>query len=214
MNRRLPASVAGTVLVVALAAMAPATGLAQQSLAQGVFPPPPPPGSNGIITGAPSGLTGEAPVTARPVMGGPSAGGPPPGTMTPEAAAKCQAFIKLSAEAKARADLIKAGGQKHIDRKAMCGLVKTFYEAESNVVKFLVDNKTLCGVPEEAIKTSKANHEQSAKFRDNVCSEGPSVKKPTLSDAIGTPTLDTEKNTKTGKNGGTFNTLTGNPLGR
>jgi hypothetical protein len=47
-------------------------------------------------------------------------------------------------------------------------------------------------------------------FRDQVCAEQPQPKAPTLSDALGTPTLDTRKNTKTGK--GTLDTLTGNPL--
>ena len=51
------------------------------------------------------------------------------------------------------------------------------------------------------------------KFRDTVCAEGPKAKIPTLSDAIGTPPLDTgAKNTKTGR--GTLDTLTGNPLAK
>ena len=59
---------------------------------------------------------------------------------------------------------------------------------------------------------SKTNHERTLKFRDTVCAETPQAKPPSLSDALGTPTLDTAKNTKTGK--GTFDTLTGNPLAK
>jgi hypothetical protein len=88
-----------------------------------------------------------------------------------------------------------------------------FVAAETNVVKFLETNKVWCGVPEDALKVSKANHEKSIKFRTAACSEeGPRPKAPSLSDAIKTPSMDTAKNTKTGR--GTFDTLTGNPLAR
>ena len=51
------------------------------------------------------------------------------------------------------------------------------------------------------------------KFRTMACSEeGPRPKAPSLSDAIKSPSVDTAKNTKTGR--GTFDTLTGNPLAR
>jgi len=103
-------------------------------------------------------------------------------------------------------------GKSHGDRKAMCGAVTRFAAAETLVVKFLEDNKTACGVPEQAIANSKTNHERTLKFRDTVCAESPQPKPPSLSDALGTPTLDTAKNTKTGK--GTFDTLTGNPLAK
>ena len=62
------------------------------------------------------------------------------------------------------------------------------------------------------IAAAKANHEKSLKFRTAACEEGPKPKAPTLSDAIKTPSLDTAKNTKTGR--GTFDTLTGNPLAK
>jgi hypothetical protein len=34
---------------------------------------------------------------------------------------------------------------------------KRFYAAERNVVKFLEDNKTWCGIPDQVIKTAKEN---------------------------------------------------------
>jgi hypothetical protein len=103
-------------------------------------------------------------------------------------------------------------GKNHNDRKAMCVAVTHFAEAETLLVKFLEDNKTTCGIPEQAISNSKTNHDRTLKFRDTVCAEAPTPKPPSLSDAIDTPTLDTAKNTKTGR--GTFDTLTGNPLAK
>ncbi len=80
------------------------------------------------------------------------------------------------------------------------------------MVNFLDDNKTACGVPQQAITQAKAIHVNTLKCRDTLCAEGPKAKAPTLSDATGTTPLDTSTNTKTGR--GTLDTLTGNPLAK
>jgi hypothetical protein len=99
------------------------------------------------------------------------------------------------------------------DRKQVCSLLQAFVASEAKVIKFLVDNRTACQVPPQAITVSQANHIKSSKFRDAACAEdAPHPHAPTLSDAIKTPTVDSATNTKTGR--GTFDTLTGNPLAR
>jgi|SRR5215469_12439773 len=125
---------------------------------------------------------------------------------------QCNDFTKLSDEAQKRASSVKAAMTAKADRKQLCTLLTSFVAAESNVVKFLETNKVWCGVPDQVVAASKANHEKSLKFRTAACEEGPKPKTPTLSDAIKGPSLDTAKNTKTGR--GTFDTLTGNPLAR
>ena len=131
----------------------------------------------------------------------------------PPGGAQCNDFAKLAAEAQKRSALVSAAMKAKADRKELCTLMTNFVAAETNVVKFLETNKVWCGVPEDALKVSKANHEKSIKFRSAACSEeGPRPKAPSLSDAIKTPSMDTAKNTKTGR--GTFDTLTGNPLAR
>ena len=67
-------------------------------------------------------------------------------------------------------------------------------------------------MPDQAVAQAKTMHVNTIKFRDTVCAEGPKPKAPTLSDAIGTPSVDTGQNTRTGR--GTFDTLTGNPLAK
>jgi hypothetical protein len=135
----------------------------------------------------------------------------PPGA--PPGGVQCNDFAKLTAEAQKRSTLVSAAMKAKADRKELCTLMTSFVAAETNVVKFLQDNKVWCGVPDQVITVSKANHEKSLKFRTLACSEeGPRPKAPSLSDAIKTPSLDTAKNTKTGR--GTFDTLTGNPLAR
>jgi hypothetical protein len=130
----------------------------------------------------------------------------------PPGGPQCNDFPKLTEEAQKRGALVGAAIKSKADRKEICTLMTTFVAAEGKVVKFLEDNKTWCGVPDQAIAASKANHEKSLKFRTAACEEGPKPKVPTLSDAIKAPSLDTAKNTKTGR--GTFDTLTGNPLAK
>jgi hypothetical protein len=118
----------------------------------------------------------------------------------------------LRDDAAAKASVVQTTGKRHADRQEMCTVVTRFAAAETLVVNFLEKNKTLCGVPDQALSASKTNHAKTIEFREKVCAEGPKPKAPTLSDAIGTPSLDTGKNTKTGR--GTLDTLTGNPLAR
>jgi hypothetical protein len=125
----------------------------------------------------------------------------------------CNDFPKLAEEAQKRGSAVSAAIKAKIDRKQICALMNTFIVAESSVVKFLNDNHTWCGVPAEALTASKTNHEKSLQFRTRVCSEeAPHTKPPSLSDAIKAPSVDTSKNTTTGR--GTFDTLTGNPLAK
>ncbi len=128
--------------------------------------------------------------------------------------AQCNSFPQLTQEAGKRGSAVSAAIKAHAEPKQICALMNNFITAESAVVKFLADNQTWCRIPPQAITVSKANHEKSLKFRTQVCSNDvPHAKTPSLSDAIKTSPLDTAKNTKTGV-GGTFDTLTGNPLSR
>jgi len=124
----------------------------------------------------------------------------------------CDGFVPLRESAQQRGLAIAAAEKRHAQPKELCTLVSRFYIAEGAALKFLVTNKTWCGVPDEAISAAKVTHEKTLKFRDVVCSPSAQPHVPTLSDAIGGPTLDTSKNTKTGH--GTFDTLTGNPLAK
>lgn len=129
------------------------------------------------------------------------------------APAQCMKFQGLSQATQEKANAVSAGMKAKVDRKEICRLMTAFVASEDGVVKFLIANKTWCGVPDQAVAAAKASHEKSIKFRDVACAEGPSPKAPSLSDAIKTPEVDTSTNTKAGR-GGTFDTLTGNPLAR
>jgi hypothetical protein len=129
-------------------------------------------------------------------------------------APQCGQFQALSQAAAQKAGVVQAAMKAKADRKEVCAAMTNFVAAEAIVVKFLVDNKTWCGVPDQVIVASKANHEKSMKFKTAACNDtAPHPKAPSLSDALGTPTVDSASNIKTGR-GGTFDTLTGNPLGK
>jgi len=128
--------------------------------------------------------------------------------------AQCATFPGLKNEAEKKALAIRTAMEHKAERKDICTLVQKFAAAEESMVKFLEQNKTWCGVPQEAITVAKSNHERTLKFRTAACTEAPAAKPraPTLSDAIGTPSVDTAGNTKTGR--GTLDSLNGNPLAR
>jgi hypothetical protein len=127
--------------------------------------------------------------------------------------AQCNRFVPLNTQTQAKANAVQAAMKAKADRKDLCRLMTAFVASEGSVVKFLIENQTWCGVPPQAVVAAKASHEKSLKFRDTVCTEAPGPKAPTLSDAIKTAPVDSVANTKTGP-GSTFDTLTGNPLGR
>ena len=197
-------------LIAALAAPAAAQG---QAPAASPFPPPPPPGQTGVFEAPSSGAQGSPfpPASQQSVF--PQGGASPFGAPAqPQMPPQCQSFVKIRDDARAKADKVGQISKKHGDRKDMCAAVTRFAEAEAKVVKFLEENKTACGIPNEAVKGAQQGHANTMKFRETVCAEGPKPKIPTLSDAINTVPVDTPKNTRTGP--GTFDTLTGNPLQR
>jgi hypothetical protein len=216
---------AGLALIAVLAATSIAAAQGQQPAAS-PFPPPPPPGQTGVFGAPPAAApppSQASPFPAAPQQqsvfpqgGGGGGGGGAPSAFgapaQPQMPPQCQGFPKLRDDARQKAEKVGEISKRKGDRKEMCGAVTRFAEAETKVVKFLEDNKTVCGVPPQAIEQAKQSHAGTVKFRDTVCAEGPKPKVPTLSDAIPTTPVDTSKNTKTGP--GTFDTLTGNPLKR
>ena len=127
---------------------------------------------------------------------------------------QCNAFGQLRANAQQKAEAVGAAMKRKAERKEICGLMQSFFAAEGSVLKFLEDNKTWCGIPAQVIVQAKASHERTAQFRTAACTESPEAKPraPSLSDAIGTPSVDTSANTKTGH--GTLDSLNGNPLAK
>jgi hypothetical protein len=199
-------------LAPALAQFLPAPG---QSGAPGQFPAP---GQSGAFPPPPGQSAPSSPPVAGGVQSGPPGGfsppgGSPPGAPPPGAQSVCMTFPSIRQAAEEGAAALRAAGQRKAPREEVCELFKSFAVKEARLVKFLVDNKTACGVPPEAITGVKANHAKTLDYRKNVCSGGGPAPGPSLSDALGGPIIADDTSAKQ-PGRGTFDTLTGNALSR
>jgi hypothetical protein len=152
-----------------------------------------------------------------PGMGGPGMGSPfgaPPPQQGPPPA--CQQLLVIRDETQKHGAALQAAGQKKAGPEEVCKLFKVFLASEAKMIKGLKDNATTCGVPPEVLKNVTAAHGKASEMGKNICdaaAQGPRQAGPSLSDALGsTPTVPDANSTK--KGGGTFDTLSGNPLQR
>ena len=131
-----------------------------------------------------------------------------------QAPAVCNTFIQIRDDAQQKALAIRTAVQNKAERKDICALVQRYYTAESSVVKFLEENKSWCGIPDQAIKAAKDNHEHTLSF-----ARPPAPKRPPPSRArrrSATPSGRRRRNRRPIPRpaAARFDTLTGNPLAR
>ena len=164
--------------------------------------------------GAPPPRTGPDP------FAGPAAPGLGVAPMMPPQQAQQQVppcaahFFKLRDDAQNKAKAIQKASERKAPPKEACHLFTVFSTAEAKMLKYAVDNKSSCGVPDEVIKQIKAGHERTNEIKTKVCqiaAAPPRPAGPTLSDTLGAP-IPNANNIRSG--GGTFDTLTGNPIGK
>jgi hypothetical protein len=122
-------------------------------------------------------------------------------------------FVSIRKAAEEGAAAIRAAGERKAPREEVCNLFKRFTGTEAQMIKFLVDHKTACGIPPQAISAAQSNHVKTMGIRKSVCSGGPAASGPTLSDALGGPIIADDTSAKQ-PGRGTFDTLTGNVLAR
>lgn len=123
-------------------------------------------------------------------------------------------FLTLREDAAKKATYIKAASDRRASPTEACGLLKNFVDAEAKVVKYAEDQGVWCGIPPNAMADMKKSHAQSIALKTRVCQTaaagGGRPAGPSLSDALGAPTSSPSA-VKPGR--GTFDTLTGSPLG-
>jgi hypothetical protein len=136
---------------------------------------------------------------------------PPPQQQEPPCVKE---FGKLRDEAAKKAQAIRAAGERHAPPQEACGLFNAFSAAEAKMIKYAVDNMVWCSIPQQVIDNIKQQHGKTLGFRTKICQAAaapPRPVGPSLSDALTAPITDSN-NIKTGR--GTFDTLTGTPLGK
>jgi hypothetical protein len=174
-------------------------------------------------TGAGDALAqfGQFPPAGSPQGQFPSTGAPSPFPPAAESQAQpaeppCfRGFVPLQQETEKRGKLLQEAAKKKAPPAEACALFTRYIEAEGKMLKYMTTNQADCKIPPDTIKSIKAAHEKSTEVRGKVCEAAKSPKPagPSLSDALGirTPLPDSD----TQKPGyGTFDTLTGNALGR
>ena len=200
-----------------------ALAVASALLLAGVWPAgaqfPPPPGQSGGSPFPPPPGQAAQPGQASPFPPAPGQRGAPaqqaspfpaPGAQ-PGGSHPCEAFVPIREQAEKGATAIRAAGERQATREEVCPLFKTFAAAEAKMVKFMETNQKLCNVPPDIIKQIKSNHSRTIQMRNQACSAAPSARAPGLSDVLSAPAIPLEA-PKPGR--GTFDTLTGSPIGR
>jgi len=123
-------------------------------------------------------------------------------------------FMKLRNDAAKKAEAIRAANARHAPAMEACKLFNSFSAAEEKMLKYAEGNTVWCGIPAQIVQQIKQSHAKTSELRTQVCEAAtrpPRPAGPTLSDALSAPITDSN-NIKTGR--GTFDTLTGTPLGR
>jgi len=122
-------------------------------------------------------------------------------------------FLRLRDDTQKKADAIRVAGERKAPPKEACNLFNLFSAAEAKMIKYATDNSVWCGIPPQIIQNMKKGHAQTVDIRSKVCRAAAAPARPagpSLSDALTGPVPDSS-NIKTGR--GTFDTLTGTPLG-
>ena len=189
-----------TCLLAAGPAMGPALGPA---LAQGFTPAP----SQGFGAPPVSGGFGAPPAT-QPRAPNPF-DNPPQQQQEPPC---FKEFSALRGEAEKRGKAIQAASQRKAQPPEACKLFNLLVTAETKLIKYAEDKSASCGIPPQVASQLKENHGKIVGIRNRICqvaAQGPARPAgPSLSDALGTTRLPDSSNIKTGKGGGTFDTLT------
>ena len=122
-------------------------------------------------------------------------------------------FTKLRDDAEKHAAAVMAGQKNKVPLPEACKLLSAFAASQDRFLTFAKKNETSCGIPPQLIQQISMGHANVVKARTKVCQMAAQPQRPagpSLSDALGGPIPDSS-NIKTGR--GTFDTLTGTPLG-
>lgn len=159
---------------------------------------------------APAASPWNAPAQQQP----PAAASPWNAAPAQQQQACVEKFGSLRDEAQKKAGLIRTASERKATPKEACALFNSFSAAEAKLVKYAADNTTACGIPNEVIGNLKQQHAKTVQIQARVCQAAanpPRAAGPSLSDVLGGSAVPDANNIRTGR--GTYDTLTGTPLG-
>ncbi len=123
-------------------------------------------------------------------------------------------FAPLRDETEKRAKAVQAASKRKPSPQEACKLFTALVGAQDKMHKFVVAKGAACSIPKEVGEQIKTAITQTDQVRVRVCevaARPAAPSGPSLSEALGTSRLSDPSNIKRG--GGTFDTLTGTPLG-
>ena len=123
-------------------------------------------------------------------------------------------FFGLRDDTEAKGKAVMAAYQRKAPLPEACKLLNVLVAAQEKMLKYAKENETWCGIPPQIVQQITLGNAKTAKTRNNVCKMAANPLRPagpSLSDALGTG-IPNQNNIKTGR--GTFDTLTGTPLGK
>jgi len=123
-------------------------------------------------------------------------------------------FSALRDDAEHKAKAVMEAQKRKVALPEACKLLTALTEAQAKMLKYAKTNQVWCGIPPQIIQQMTAGQANASKARGNVCRMAAAPQRPagpSLSDALGGGIPD-RSNIKTGR--GTFDTLTGTPLGK
>lgn len=133
----------------------------------------------------------------------------------PQQAPPCyKQFVALRNNAEHSAKALMEAQKRKASLGEACKLLGAFTAAQAKMLKYAKENATWCGIPPKIIQEITLGHSRAAQTRNRVCkmaAHPPPPRGPSLSDALGAPAPDAQ-NIRTGR--GTFDTLTGSPIGK
>ncbi|HVV62489.1 MAG TPA: hypothetical protein VHD14_12105 [Pseudolabrys sp.] len=124
-------------------------------------------------------------------------------------------FLALRDDAGKKAKAIQEAQKHKASVSEACKLLTIFTAAQAKMLKYAQDNATWCGIPPQIIQEITAGHKDADTARARICkiaANPPRPRGPTMSDMLGASNIPDANNIKTGR--GTFDTLTGTPLGK
>jgi hypothetical protein len=126
----------------------------------------------------------------------------------------CVQESSLREDTEKKAAAIKTANERKAPPREACQLFGALTAAQSKMLKYASDNSTWCGIPPQVTVSLKEGLAKIYEIRTKVCQAAAAPARPqgpSLSDALTSPVPDSN-NIKTGR--GTFDTLTGSPLGK
>jgi hypothetical protein len=157
----------------------------------------------------------QGPMQQAPMQRAPMQQASPWGGQPQEMPPCVKEFLGLRDNVEKYAKAVQGAQKRKAHIKEACSLLTSLLSAQQKMLKYTKEKGASCGVPQQINVQLAEAIKQVGPAREKVCemaAQGPQPAGPSLSDALGASAIPDADNVKTGR--GTFDTLTGTPLGR